>query len=154
MKVVSTQNSSEMTHYTCPTGLVLYIDLLKLYKLYFSPTHWPIMHVITKVKAQISRSFNKVIGCGIEGPYSFPGNSIFLKIVLSLRLLVSDFPPRRPVFDPSSSFVGFVVDKDTGGRFSPSSSAALITYNCVMTAINLTLTRPFYIEKRQANLRL
>jgi hypothetical protein len=42
------------------------------------------------------------------------------KTVLGLRWLPAGHPPRRPVFDPGSVYVGFVVDKVTLGQgFSP-----------------------------------
>jgi hypothetical protein len=46
------------------------------------------------------------------------------RAVLKLRRLVAGFPLRRPGFEPRSVCVGFVMDKVTLGRFSPSTSVS------------------------------
>jgi hypothetical protein len=45
---------------------------------------------------------------------------LHIKAVLYLRWLVAGFPLRRPRFDHSSGYVGFVVDKVELGHFPPS----------------------------------
>ena len=51
-----------------------------------------------------------------------------LQGLLSLRRLVVDLSPRRPMFDPAPVYVKFVMDRIAVGRFSLSSVPYLYSF--------------------------
>jgi hypothetical protein len=68
-----------------------------------------------------------------------------VKDVLRLRLLVADFPPRRPGFRPGSGHVRFCDgQKWRWGRFSPRTSVSPANLHSICFTIIFTVTRGWH----------